>query len=168
MLRNPKDTLVSYFYFYHNRLSLGGFNGSWQDFFKMIRNNELGWGGYFDHVAEWYEFNKHRENSMVLVYEELKKDLRRGVKQLAEFLKKDVSDEVVDIITTRTTYENMVVDEKLPGVILNKLGSTGRSKYMRKGEIGDWKQHFNEEQNLFVDGRCKEKLQPLGIEFIYE
>ncbi len=36
---------------------------------------------------------------------------------------------------------------------------------MRKGAVGDWKGHFNEEQNNFIEKRYKETFEPLGIQF---
>ena len=168
-IRNAKDTLVSYYHFYRMQVVLGAFNGSWNDFFKLIENKELAFGDYFDYIAEWYVYNKERPNSLILMYEDMKKDLKRNVKKIADFLSKDVSDEVIDIITTRTTFENMKADKMLtPKKTEQSPMTTGRSEAMRKGTVGDWKGYFNEEQNHFIEQRYKETLQPLGLEFSFD
>ncbi len=165
-IRNAKDTLVSYYHFYRMHEALGAFNGSWDDFFKLVENKELAFGDYFDHTAAWYVYNKQRQNSLILMYEDMKKDLKTNVKKIAGFLDKEISENVIDTITTRTTFENMKVDK-----ILNPnepLLTTGRSELMRKGTVGDWKGYFNEEQNHFIEQRYKETLQPLGLQLTFE
>ena len=37
VIRNPKDALVSYYYFYRSNVNLGNFSGSWDEFFEMIK-----------------------------------------------------------------------------------------------------------------------------------
>ena len=36
-----------------------------------------------------------------------------------------------------------------------------------KGIVGDWKNYFSEEQSDFVDEKCREYLEPLGLKFEY-
>ncbi len=170
-IRNPRDTLVSAFHFYRTNMMLGGFHGNWDDFFEIVKADQMIFGNLFDHTANYYSYHKGRKNSLVLFYEDMKKNLRGNVKKIADFLGKDVSDRVIDIITKRTTFENMKKDEKLmpplPKNLQMKL-TTGRSEFMRKGKAGDWKEYFNKDQEEFIDRKCKEIMSPLGIEFTYE
>ncbi len=168
IVRNPKDALVSYYHFYRMQVLLGAFNGSWEDFFVLVKNKELAFGDYFEYIAEWYVYNKQRPNSLSLMYEDMKKDLKTNVKKIAKFLEKNISDKVIDIVTTRTTFENMKADKMLSPKKENNPIHTGRSESMRKGTIGDWKGYFNEEQNELIEQRYKETLQPLGIEFSFD
>ncbi len=52
-IRNFKDTLVSFYNFYRMEKRLGAFNGSWDDYFKLVENKELAFGDYFDYYSEW-------------------------------------------------------------------------------------------------------------------
>ncbi len=168
-VRNPKDTTVSFFHFYRTNLLLGGFHGNWEEFFEMVKADQIAFGDFFDYHADWYSYHKERKNSLVLCYEDMKKDLRGNVKKIVDFLGKDVSDKVIDIITKRTTFENMKKDEKLmPSLTKKNPFNAGRSEFMRKGRAGDWKEYFNKEQEDFIDEKCKDILSPLGIEFTYE
>ena len=140
-IRNPRDTLVSAFHFYRTNLMLGGFHGNWDDFFPIVEADQVAFGNFFEHNAEWYSYHKERNNSLVLFYEDMKKNLRGNVKKIADFLGIRVSDKVIDIITKRTTFENMKKDTKLmPPVAKKNPFSSGRSEFMRKGKAGDWKE----------------------------
>nr|XP_005314922.2 sulfotransferase 6B1-like [Chrysemys picta bellii] len=70
LVRNLKDTAVSYFHFYNNTPTRPSF-GSWDEYFTAFMHGKLCWGSYFDYLAEW---NKHMddENVMAITYEELK------------------------------------------------------------------------------------------------
>ncbi len=50
VIRNPKDSLVSYYHFYRIMMTLGWFNGSWDQFFEMVKEKDLVWGDYFEHI----------------------------------------------------------------------------------------------------------------------
>ena len=39
------------------------------------------------------------------------------------------------------------------------------SKFVRKGQIGDWVNYFSDEQAAFVDEQLLEKLQDTGLQF---
>ena len=168
ILRNPKDTLVSYYHFYRMNKTLGWFNGTWDQFFEMVKEKDLLWGDYFEHVTEWYKFLTDHKNALILRYEEMKTDLKGHVGKIAEFTGKKITDEVIDIIVERVTFKNMTNDKAL-----NEEEGTeeyfklDRAKFIRKGEIGDWKNYFNAEQNEYIEMRCKEMLDPLGLHFEY-
>ena len=44
----------------------------------------------------------------------------------------------------------------------------GKPSFLRKGEVGDWRNYFSAEQSAAMDHKCKEKLKDTGIEFEYE
>ncbi len=160
-IRNPKDVLVSYYHFYQKLESLGSFNGTWDDFFDMVKNNQLMYGDYFEFTTEWYKFNQARKNSLVLKYEDMKTDLRGSIEKIATFLEKEVPANIIEQIATRTTFENMMSEAK-PGERMKQAG------FLRKGVIGNWREYFNEEQNDFVEERIESAFKPIGINFQYE
>lgn len=41
-------------------------------------------------------------------------------------------------------------------------------KFMRKGEIGDWKNYFTFAQNDFFDALFADKAKDTGLTFLYE
>ena len=166
-IRNPKDTLVSYFHFYRMNMSLGCFNGTWDEFFDLVKNDKIFFGDVCQSMADWYRYNNNRENSSIFVYEDMIKNLRGNVKKLADFLGCRVSDNVLDIISEKTTFNNMCNDPNLnvTGIPTFKQEI---SKFLRRGKVGDWKDYFSEEQNEYIENKCKKIFDPIGLKFKYE
>ena len=166
-LRNPKDTLLSFYHHLRSDGHLGGFNGTWDQFFELFKQKRLTWGDYFQINADWYKFNKERENSLILTYEEMKKNHRAHVIKIAKFIGQDLSDKAVDLIVEKSTVKN--VSPKFKTLFeTNPVWNLNRSLFVRKGIVGDWVNYFSKEQSEYVDAKCKEYLEPLGIEFIYK
>jgi LPS sulfotransferase NodH len=79
--RNGEDVAVSY---YHHARTTMGFKGSFDQFFRMFMRGRVGYGSWFRHVAEWRR-QRHNPNVLYLTYEELKADLPRAMRAVAEF-----------------------------------------------------------------------------------
>ena len=107
-IRNPKDTLVSFYHHYRSAGMLGAFNGTWDQFFEVVvKAKMLPFGDLFQNTADWYKFNKDRENSLILTYEEMKKDHRGHLIKIAKFLGFDLSERVIDLILKRSTMKSL-------------------------------------------------------------
>ncbi len=161
--RNPKDVMVSSYHFCQKNPRNGNFNGTWADFFEMINKKQLAYGDYFEYTAAWYKFLKDRENSLLIKYEDMKSNPREYIKKIAAFLKLEVSEKVIEMITEKTTIENMVSEA-------NNKGGERMIQYgvLRKGAIGNWKEYFTEEQNEYVKERLESFFEPIGLKFQYE
>uniref|UniRef100_A0A8C3RZ77 Sulfotransferase n=1 Tax=Chelydra serpentina TaxID=8475 RepID=A0A8C3RZ77_CHESE len=155
VLRNPKDAAVSYYHFYNKNPGLPNVS-SWDEFFQKFMSGEVTWGSYFDHALSW---NKHmaEENIMIITYEEMKENLPRGVKQIAEFLGFSLPEEKIRSIAENATFQSMS----------NKSQEThGRFAPMlfRKGDVGDWKNLFTETQSQEMDAKFEECLAGTKLE----
>ncbi len=93
----------------------------------------------------------------------MKCDLQGTVKKIATFLGKNLSDKAIDVITSRTTFVNMSKDPKLSLENLPFL----KKEFMGKGKVGTWKSWFTQEQLDYVNQRCKECFDPIGLKFNY-
>ena len=161
-IRNPRDTLVSWYHHCRSDSQLGAFHGAWDQYFEMFKEKRLPWGDYFEHTTNWYKFNKDRQKSLVLIYEDMKRSHRDHVIKIASFLGYDLSEKVIDIIVNKSTFKDMSKTMKdFPG------WKSDRSSFIRKGEIGDWVNYFSEEQSEFINAKCKEYLEPFGLKFEY-
>ncbi len=168
-LRNPKDCLVSFFYHLQGDKSLGGFNGTWDQYFELVKEQKLPWGDFFVINSEWYKFNKHRENSLILKYEDMIADHRGHVMKIAKFMGyNNLSDKVIDKITEQSDFK--VAAPKLNAFITEDASSWRAEKatFMRKGKTGGWREYFSQEQSEYVDRKFKEYLEPLGLFFDYD
>ncbi|KAM9460666.1 sulfotransferase 6B1-like [Clarias gariepinus] len=161
VFRNPKDTLVSYYHFMNNNPVLPKAE-SWDKFYSDFMSGEVAWGSYFDHALAW---EKHMDdpNVLIMTYEELKENLPEGVKKVADFFSFLLTDEQVEAIAGASTFSAMRSSSE------NSHGKFGKV-FFRKGEVGDWKNHFSEAQSKQMDEEFKKKLSGtrLGAKLKYE
>uniref|UniRef100_A0A8C2TQG5 Sulfotransferase n=1 Tax=Coturnix japonica TaxID=93934 RepID=A0A8C2TQG5_COTJA len=161
LFRNPKDTAVSFFHFHNNVPSVPSYS-SWDEFFSEFMNGKVGWGSYFDHAVTW---NKHieDENTMIVIYEDLKENLTSGVKQIAEFFGFSPTAEQIQSIADRATFQAMKNKAQ------ETHGAVGTVLF-RKGVVGDWKNLFTEAQNQEMDAKFKVCLEgtKLGAKLKYD
>ena len=164
--RNPKDVAVSYYY--HMRMfTFLNYSGTWDEWYQLYKSGKIAFGDWFDHVLEWW---KHRdaENILFLKYEDMKKDHRGAVKKISEFIGYDLEEEVIDTIVEKSTLQSM---KDNPATNPNKVKmpvpifKPGEQQFLRKGIVGDWKNHFTPEQNAEYDAIYAEKMKGSRLDF---
>jgi hypothetical protein len=165
-LRNPKDTLVSYYHFYRMNATFGNFTGTWDEFFDLYAQRLLAYGDIF----EWYEgWWRYRNNNKVMFvkYEDMKRNPLKEIRRIATFLGKKLDDTAIDKIGSITTFEYM----KHNDMTNYRWASTNLhhniSPFMRKGVVGDWKNYFTPKQNNDIE-KPIQQLVKLGLEFDFE
>uniref|UniRef100_A0A8C6V0D5 Sulfotransferase n=1 Tax=Neogobius melanostomus TaxID=47308 RepID=A0A8C6V0D5_9GOBI len=154
IFRNPKDTLVSYYHFCNNNPVLPTLK-SWDSFFNDFMSGDVGWGSYFEHAKAW-EKKMDDPNVMIVTYEDIKQNLSEGVRQISTFFGFPLSDAQVEKISQGSTFNAM--KEKSA----NSHGGMGNVIF-RKGQVGDWKNHFTEQQNQQMDEAFKKHLEGTRI-----
>lgn len=154
IFRNPKDTAVSYFHFCNNNPVLPTLS-SWDSFFTDFMSGDVGWGSYFQHALAW-DKKMDDPNVMVVTYEDLKQNLSEGVRKISAFFGFSLTDAQLDKISHGSTFNAM--KEKS----VNSHGNLGNVIF-RKGQVGDWKNHFSPEQSLEMDEAFKKHLQGTRI-----
>ncbi|KAF1375390.1 hypothetical protein PFLUV_G00219530 [Perca fluviatilis] len=140
IFRNPKDTLVSFYHFTNSNPVLPTMQ-SWESFYSTFLSGDVPWGSYFDHALAW-EKRMDDPNVMIVTYEELKQDLSDGVRQISTFFGFSLTEAQVQQIAERSTFTAMKEN--------NSLGTMGNVIF-RKGEVGDWRNHFTPEQSREMD-----------------
>ena len=137
--RNPKDCCVSY---YHHSLLMENniMKNGFAEFAKRFMKGQIEYGSYWTHLKDAWESRSH-PNMKFLWFEDMKKDLKPVIKDLAKFLKYEVTDEQV-----------LQIDGFLEFSAFQKfrseypVKSEGPNKFFRKGQVGDWKNHFTAEE----------------------
>lgn len=162
VLRNPKDNLVSYYHFYRFMKPID-FPGSWNQFFQLVKSNQLLYGDYFDWVLGWWALRDHPRVKVVF-YENLVRDPSGEIKAIAEFTGKTVDPSQLDRILEGTSFQSMKANpstNREDSHVIRK----DRGSFMRKGKVGDWVNYFTAEQSDYIDTLVKEKLTPAGVHF---
>ena len=159
--RNPKDVAVSSFHHYKT-LTYEDPNRSWDDHFEDFLAGRLAFGDYFDHVLSWWA-HRNDENVLFVKYEDMKKDLLSAVTKIVRFTGFNLDEGIIKEIAFKTTFENMK-DDPLANYSWSKLYRQNRTPFMRKGEVGDWKTCFNEEQSKKIDAIYLSRCKPVDLE----
>ncbi|XP_072029691.1 sulfotransferase 1C2-like [Amphiura filiformis] len=159
--RNPKDVVCSMYHFMYAILPEE--QRDWSNFVKFFTAKEMIGGDWFTHVYEYWTQCKGRENFLFIKYEDLKKNHRGMVKQVAEFLGKNLSEEVIDKITSLTTIDAMrkTYDEleAEPGSNMRRTKAFGVLSFLNKGNVGSWKEQMSEEQSKLFDEKLAETFK---------
>ncbi|XP_073483895.1 sulfotransferase 6B1-like isoform X2 [Aquarana catesbeiana] len=149
VIRNPKDAAISFFNFYKSMPALPTYE-SWNLFFKDFIHGNVCYGSYFDYIVEW---NKHVDDKkvMAVTFEDMKIDFPTQLKKISEFFELPLTEEQICTVQSRTSFTSM--KEKSEDTH-GKLGDA----FFRKGQIGDWKNLFTEEQSKEVDAKFQQYL----------
>ncbi|XP_071476936.1 sulfotransferase 1E1-like [Diadema antillarum] len=166
--RNPKDAAVSYFHFCNVSPNLPQYR-QWSDFYTDFCNDSIPRGSWFENVLYWWR-KRHEPNVFFITYEEMKRDLRGCIVRVCDFLGRNLSDDVIDVITQHSTFDAMKKDPKSNPDTMPVFKEAVKQKrsFLRKGEVGDWKNHFTVAQNDAFDELYREKTAGSGITFEFE
>lgn len=162
--RNAKDNLVSYYYFdlmNQTQPEPGPFDG----YIHKFMQGELSWGSWYDHV-KGYWLEREKRNILYLFYEDMKENPRREVERIMRYLDLSVSDEVISQIVELTSFKNMKENPMANySCVPSPVFDQSISPFMRKGEVGDWKNHFTPEQSKLFDEDYEKQMKDVNIPF---
>ncbi|XP_034284314.1 sulfotransferase 6B1-like [Pantherophis guttatus] len=160
LLRNPKDTAVSFFHF-SKGIKMISDKETWDEYFEDFITGKVVYGSYFDYIIEW---NKYVDDSNIffITYEEIKENPASALKKIAKFFDFSVTEEKIESIVKETRFESMKDNAGTYG----KMGQV----LFRKGIVGDWTSVFSESQNKKMDRKFEETIAKtkLGMMMKYE
>ncbi|XP_033727918.1 sulfotransferase family cytosolic 1B member 1-like isoform X2 [Pecten maximus] len=168
--RNPKDTAVSMHSFI-KRLNIDGFkgyNGKWEHFLEMFATKQLQYNTWFEHVKSWLDYKEDNPDFpiMFVSYEDMKKNLRRCVQKMAEYLGAKQDPEFLDEVAKKCQFSAMS-KAKTTDETETAFSRDGSNPFYRKGEVGDWKNWFTVAQNEIYDEVIEEKMAGIDLELKY-
>ncbi|CAN9514146.1 unnamed protein product [Ophioblennius macclurei] len=165
--RNPKDVLVSYFHF-HKVANMLETPRSFDEFFEKFMRGDVFSSSWFDHVKTWYS-HKDDVNMLFITYEEMIQDLHSVVEKICVFLGKELTDEQLANVVTHSTFSNMSKIPKASYVqVPDNLLSHHMGRFMRKGTIGDWKNHMTAAQNEWFDEVFQREMKDFPVSFVWD
>ncbi|XP_049526811.1 sulfotransferase ssu-1 isoform X1 [Dermacentor silvarum] len=182
--RNPYDCCVSFYYHTRNMPPYLFEHGTFDDFFELFLRGRVDFGDYFENVLSWYahrndpnvlfltyeELKRDTVSGVLRIAAFIGEEKHSKIKENPELLskildrcslqhmKKDVNDggETLESELKNLPQLKTLKPELLRGVQnfieFTKKPMTG--EFIRKGQVGDWKNHFSSEQIR----RMKEKI----------
>ncbi|XP_045911508.1 cytosolic sulfotransferase 3-like isoform X2 [Micropterus dolomieu] len=147
--RNAKDSAVSYFHF--NRMNIA-------------QPEPVVFGSWYDHVNGWWEKKQTYSNLHYMFYEDLIEDCGREIDRLCSFLGLSPSAEEKERVTNGVTFDNMKAN-KMTNYSSVPVMNHRVSPFMRKGKVGDWKNHFTVAQDKQFEEDYKQKMKNPTLKF---
>ncbi|KAG8547066.1 hypothetical protein GDO81_029198, partial [Engystomops pustulosus] len=165
--RSPKDVLVSLYHYAHMSYLMkkpSSFDELMEDFLQ----GRVPFGSWFDHIKGWMQM-KDKKNFLLVTYEDLKQDQRGTIKKICTFLENELEEQAVDLVLEHSSFNsmkknNMSNNTMVPDYIMD----TKNNQFMRKGIIGDWKNHFTQEQKEYMDSIYHEKMKAIDVKFSWD
>lgn len=160
--RNPKDTLVS-FYHFHRIASFLPDPSSFEDFVDEFLEGTGFYGSWFDHVKGWLGLQKDL-NLLFVTYEELHQEPRRTIRKISEFLGRRLRPEEEDVILEHCSFSFMSQSNMVNYSLLSKeIIDHSKGKFLRKGVVGDWREHFTPELDKKFNAVYQSKMGDSGL-----
>jgi len=164
VIRDPRDVAVSTYHF---------FSGWWFEagtisLDEITRAWLLGAEGprrYWPHVVSWWE-HRDDENVLFLCYENMKRDLPRTVRRIADFIGIPLDDELRDLVVRQSSIDFMRAherrfDDHLIQETRNAacgLPPGGESSKVRTGRSGDHERELSPERIAEIDQVWKDEV----------
>lgn len=166
VMRNIKDSLVSYFHFYKAATMCQFETGTWGEFFELFKAKKLMHGDWLKINLSWWKQRENTNNVLILKYEEMKKRPEAELLKLTRFLGKALSADQVERILRHTSFDIMKDNTAINDRLRTEFYNSEISPFCRKGIVGSWQEHFTPEQNAYVEGYIEE-AEKHGLTFEY-
>lgn len=150
VIREGKDVVVSLF---HQNKNYNNPNQEFKETFKnvLVKGGEANW---FKFNRKWYE-NKNKLNVLYLRYEEILANKEETIRKIADFLKIDLTPEILKRTVERTSFEFMKQHE-------DKFGEQPvervYNQFIRKGKAGEGEELMNPNQKKYFQEQFDKQL----------
>jgi hypothetical protein len=157
--RNPFDCVVSFYH--HTRGFVRHYDfaaGSFDEYFECFVRGEVDFGDYFDNLVPWRE-RAEDHNVLFLTYERMKVAPREAIATVARFLDRPLDGQAGAALQSRiahhTSFESMRENQGR----WSSARPAGMPQFVRRGIVGDWRNHFSAEQAKRLASRFAERTR---------
>ncbi|XP_028290602.1 cytosolic sulfotransferase 3-like [Gouania willdenowi] len=161
--RNAKDSVVSYYHFdCMNKVQPDP--GDWSSFLQRFIQGKMVFGSWYDHVNGWWKKKQTSSRIHYMFYEDMVENTGQEIDKLCSFLGVSPTPEEKNSISVRSQFDSMKKDQ-MANNSTNAVMDFNVSPFMRKGKVGDWKNHFTVAQNQDFDEDYKKKMKDSQLQF---
>ena len=155
VIRDPKDVFVSSYYFFIK--SMFGTAMTVETWFNLFLSGTFPlWGSWAETTASYWA-QRHRPNVLIVSFKSMKRDLRGTVRKVAEFLDMQVSDQVVDAVCEKASFEYMKrIDDKFR--VWDMVPWRSSAAMMRRGVQGGSSELLSPAEQRQMDDSCIAEL----------
>ncbi|XP_071956676.1 sulfotransferase 1C2-like [Antedon mediterranea] len=160
VVRNPKDTVVSYFHFAKTFRHSEEFE-TWEKFLQCFSSENMPGRSWFNFNLNYWK-HRNENNFFLTTYEDMKLNIRSVIEELAVFLGHPTSIETLEKLINIADFSTMKkkFDGKLPkNSVSDKVREASPFYILRKGQVGDWKNQFTVAENEAFDQLYEEKMK---------
>lgn len=157
VIRNPKDTCVSFYRFLTSMPGVAQSDTTFDDYFDLFLAGKVDYIDYFDHLLSIWS-HKDKPNVLLVLYEQMKKDIRSVIRDVSAFLHIQLNEELLERVVTISGFDYLKqahFNEKTGGKFGEEHVGVVRTQ-MRKGMVGDWRNVLSNEQSRRMDARFQE------------
>ena len=94
-------------------------------------------------------------------------DLIGNIRKISDFLGVCLDDSILQQIAKASSFNEMKKNPTTNMSWNNKFRVEGSQPFLRKGSVGDWKNHFNTEQCQQFDAIYDRKMKDAGLLFTF-
>ncbi|XP_039620773.1 sulfotransferase 1C4-like [Polypterus senegalus] len=162
--RNAKDVLVSFYFFHKMNVRLPE-TGTWDDFIESFLSGNVAFGSWFDHVTGWWDV-REKHQILYVFYEDILQDPMREVERVAHFLGHTLDKVTIQEIVKHTAFD-MMKDNPMTNASIfpTSILDLSISPFMRKGQVGDWKNYFTVAQNERFEEEYRRRMAETSLRF---
>ncbi|XP_046896880.1 cytosolic sulfotransferase 3-like isoform X1 [Hypomesus transpacificus] len=161
--RNAKDNAVSFFHF--DRMNMAQPEpGDWNSFLQRFMEGKMVFGSWYDHVTGWWEKKQSHSKLLYVFFEDMVEDTGRELDRLCSFLGISPSAEEKEKVIGGVQFDNMKKNN-MTNYSTIPVMDFKISPFMRKGKVGDWKNHFTVAQNEQFDEDYQKKMKNPTLRF---
>ncbi|XP_038212109.1 sulfotransferase 1E1-like [Zerene cesonia] len=156
--RDPRDCMVSVYYLY-KMVTRSLMRGTFAQFWEAFRRDLLPWMPIVSHANEAWEQRGH-PNLHFMFYEDMLKDLPKMIRGVSAFLNRDYTDEQINKLAEHLTFSNLKKNKNV-----NNTAGDSEVQFIRKGEAGGWRTHFDAKMELQAEEYLNDRLRGLTLRY---
>jgi hypothetical protein len=143
LIRDPRDVMISYYYFMKNSQKYAG------DLSYFIRDEKHGIQSWVSHTNSWLDNSYPSQRLFLFFYEDFKINSKKELKRMFNLMGFEIEDELLKKSIEKSSLENI---KKLEKENMNYLKQKNKVfKFVRKGEITKGKELTQDDLDFILD-----------------
>lgn len=170
--RNPWDVVVSYLFHIRGFESYSAPDLTIEQLFPTFAHAHVEFGNHTSHVADWYRASRDPANDIhFFLYENMKRDPEGEILKIARHLGDEYHEaltrddrKLLRHVIEKSSFGSMSSAPNKKWVQSERKGTN----FVRKGVVGDYKNHLSEEQIKVLKRVMEEDGEKLGIGHLWK